>query len=105
MTKQEYIDYHADACERMKAITKAKNDDYTGGSVDPFANFNMVEHFGVATTAAGMFIRMTDKFSRIASFLKQGVLSVKDESIEDTLLDLANYCIIMAAHIKSLKEK
>jgi hypothetical protein len=30
---------------------------------------------------------------------------VKDESVQDTLLDLANYACLMAAYIESQKEK
>jgi hypothetical protein len=47
---------------------------------------------------------MSDKFARITTFVNKGVLKVKDESVEDTLLDLANYCILMAGYIKSKRE-
>lgn len=46
-----------------------------------------------------------DKISRINSFTQQGVCNVKDESIEDTLIDLANYSILMAGYIKSKKQE
>lgn len=103
MNKAEYLAYHEDCCERLKSITKAKNADYTGDSEDPFANFRQVEVVGVCATETGFLTRMFDKFSRIRSFVQKGVLHVKDESIEDTLLDLANYCILMAGYIKSKK--
>lgn len=106
MTKDQYLAYHASMCQRMIETTIAKNADYTGDSADPFNNFTRVElGFGVTTTEIGFFVRLTDKFSRIASFIQKGVLLVKDESIEDTLIDLANYCILFAGYIKSKKEK
>lgn len=105
MNKQEYIAFHAECCEKMKAISLAKNSDYTGDSPDPFSNFQTVEALGICETEIGFLTRMTDKFKRIISFSKLGFLKVKDESIEDTLLDLANYCILFAAFIKSKKEK
>lgn len=105
MTKSEFIEFHKECCDRMVSITKAKNNDYTGSSDDPFSNFKMVQTFGVLSVEAGMFTRMTDKLSRLASFIKKGVLEVKDESIEDTLLDLANYCILTAGYIKSKKQE
>lgn len=87
----------------MVEVTKAKNADYTGGSGDPFANFKQVGNFiqveGV--TEIGFFTRMSDKFSRIGSFITKGVLMVKDESVEDTLIDLANYCILFAGYLRS----
>jgi hypothetical protein len=103
MNKTEYMAYHADCCERMKTITAAKNADYTGEGNDPFANFTRVETLGITDTVRGFLVRMTDKLSRITSFAQKGVLQVKDESIEDTLLDLANYCILLAGFIKSRK--
>jgi hypothetical protein len=44
----------------------------------------------------GCAVRIGDKFSRLMSFLKQEELKVKDESIRDTLIDLANYALICA---------
>lgn len=105
MTREEYLKLHAEYCERMKAISRAKNADYTSGAAidDAFANFRQVEHLGICSAEVGFLARMTDKMSRINSFVKKGVLSVKDESIEDTLLDLANYSMLMAAFIKEKK--
>jgi hypothetical protein len=88
----------------MMAITKAKNADYTGVGDDPFANFSRVESLGITDTVRGFLVRMTDKFSRITSFAQKGVLQVKDESVEDTLFDLANYCLLLAAYIRSRKK-
>ena len=72
----------------MIKITAKKNADYTGATDDPFANFRMVQQFGVMTVEQGFFCRMTDKLSRIASFIQLGVLQVKDESVTDTLVDM-----------------
>jgi hypothetical protein len=105
MTKQEYLAFHEATIKRMLEITKAKNHDYTGASEDPFANFKLVEMAGVCATEQGFLVRMSDKLSRIASFVKQGTLQVKDESVEDTLLDLANYSILMAGYIRSKKQE
>jgi hypothetical protein len=103
MTKPEYFQYHAKCLEKMKAITAAKNADYTGTGTDPFANFSRVEAMGICSTEQGFLTRMLDKVSRIGSFVQKGTLAVKDESVEDTLLDLANYAILMAGYIKSKK--
>lgn len=101
MTKQEYFEFHKACCDKMVEVTRAKNADYTGASDDPFANFARVEVIGVCSTEQGFLTRMFDKFSRITSFVQKGVLQVKDESVTDTLIDLANYCILMAGYIES----
>jgi hypothetical protein len=103
MNKAEYFEFHRQMCERMQAITKAKNEDYTGATDDPFANFSRVESLGVCSTEQGFLTRMTDKLCRLASFAKRGELSVKDESVTDTCLDLANYCVLLAGYLESKK--
>lgn len=101
MNREEYLEFHEHCCSRMFETTKKKNADYTGSSDDPFANFRIVETLGICDPISGFLTRMTDKLSRIASFAKKGRLEVLDESVEDTLLDLANYAILLAGYIKS----
>lgn len=105
MTKEEYLKFHEEFCAEMVRITKAKNHDYTGTNPDPFANFRGVENGGICSTEQGFLVRMHDKMARISSFVQQGVLAVKDESIEDTLKDLANYSALLAGYIKSKKQE
>lgn len=101
MTREEYMQFHRDCCDRMVKITEAKNADYTSGSDDPFFNFTRVEAIGIAETERGFLTRMFDKLARVVTFVNKGVLKVSDESVEDTLLDLANYCILMAGYVRS----
>ena len=101
MTKEQYLSFHEACCKKMVEITKVKNADYTGSTNDPFANFRLCELLDIATTEQGFLTRMTDKLSRINSFRQKGDLQVRDESVEDTLLDLANYCILMAGYLRS----
>ena len=106
MNQKDLLDYFDKVTAEMRATMVKKNSDYTGGDTDPFANFSAVESldFGVSTEQ-GILVRMTDKIRRIASFVKQGTLQVKDESVHDTLLDLANYCILFSAFLLSKKNK
>ena len=103
MTKDELIEFHKNACDKMHETLKRKNADYTGMSTDPFANFTTAEDLGICSTEQGFLVRLTDKFKRIITFVKKGVLLVADETVEDTLFDMANYCIIMAAFVRSKK--
>lgn len=102
MTKLDYLHYHKNMCEKMMAITAAKNADYTGASDDPFSNFREVETLGITSVEIGFLTRMSDKWSRIRSLVKsKGVRQVLDESLEDTIIDLANYLILFAGYLKS----
>ena len=101
MTREEYLRFHRECCDKMHALTQAKNSDYCGANPSPFANFAESEVYAGVQTERGFLVRMGDKISRIRSFVDKGVLLVKDESVEDTLLDLANYCILLAGFIRS----
>jgi hypothetical protein len=84
---------------KMMDTARRKNHDYAGGSSDPFANFTGVEADGTCSTEVGFLVRMRDKYMRIANFVKSGTLMVKDESVDDTLEDLATYSLLMCAYI------
>lgn len=103
MTKPGYFVFAEQFFGKCLEISKAKNADYTGGAADPFANFKAVEILGI-TTEQGFLTRMMDKMKRIASFAEKGELQVKDESVTDTLRDLANYACLLAGYIESKKE-
>ena len=86
MTETEYsnkVRHHASICEDLNEIYARKNHDYG-------------DSFGKGYTEYGMVmavIRLEDKLNRLKSLIKAESL-VKDESIEDTLMDLANYAIM-----------
>ena len=64
---------------------KKKNSDYGNSVGDTYEKFGDIS----------FLTRITDKYNRILSLSsKGGVEEVKDESIEDTILDLANYCLL-----------
>lgn len=105
MNKQEFFKFHINFTRQMLEISQKKNADYTGEDSCPFANFTAVERNGIATTEQGFLTRMMDKMQRINSYAQQGKLEVADEKVEDTLQDLANYCILMSAYIRSKHDK
>jgi len=82
-----------------------KNHDYTNGQSakgSAYANFVQAEALGLCSTEVGMVVRMSDKLIRIAT-LVQKVGQVKDESIEDTLLDIINYSVLLAGYLAEKK--
>lgn len=104
MTKPEYFDFAADFFSSCLETSRKKNADYTGGASDPFSNFKSVEVLGISTEV-GFLTRMMDKMKRISSFVENGTLQVNDESVTDTLKDLANYSALLAGYIESKKAK
>jgi len=101
MTRDELFKLHEQMCKSSLELMKKKNADYAGGDADPFANFRRAEALGVCSTEQAFLVRMTDKMSRLASFSTKGKLSVEDETVYDTLEDLINYSVLLAAYLKS----
>lgn len=77
----------------------AKNSDYGGSNKDPFANFQNSTIVNVPIEK-GIMVRMMDKVSRITTLLDKEA-KVKDESIQDTLMDLINYTAILKSYLKN----
>jgi hypothetical protein len=79
--------------DELWALHSAKDSDYAGQ--EPLSNFRVSEQFGVPAWK-GASIRMADKWSRFVSLMgKDGRHDVGDETIEDTLKDLAVYAVIV----------
>lgn len=75
---------------KMVETRRSKGHDY-GDDNDTFSNITAAEEFGVPAWR-GAAIRLNDKVSRVKSMSRKGVL--KNESIEDSFLDIAVYAII-----------
>ena len=50
-------------------------------------------------------IRLGDKLNRLESFAQNKDMQVNDESVEDTLCDMANYAIMTLIEIKRAKKE
>jgi pimeloyl-CoA synthetase len=101
MTDEELFEYHSKMCGRALDICRRKNHDYaTGSGAGPFANFSRVEGMGVTSTEQGFMVRIVDKLSRLSTYAKSGRLQVSDEGVQDTLLDLLNYTVLLSAYIQ-----
>ena len=83
-----------------------KNRDYAGNhGSEPFANFTRCEAMGICDTEQGFMVRITDKMSRLSSFLDSGKMHVEDESFHDTVIDVINYMVLLAAYTKDKDSK
>jgi len=77
----------------MQAMHDRKSQDY-GVQADPFANVRASEDFGIPGWL-GTVVRLNDKITRIKSFAKNG--SLANESLRDSLIDIAVYAAIAVA--------
>lgn len=95
----KYQDVHKELLE----IFERKNAAYNGDSEDQFGNFKNVGNWFGIDPIQGIFVRISDKISRMQNIVKNPTLS-GDESLQDTMMDLANYLIIAIAMMRKIKE-
>ncbi|WP_277264786.1 DUF1599 domain-containing protein [Prevotella corporis] len=81
----------AELTKQMFETFKKKNADYGDSTSQTFKEFGLTSYA----------IRLNDKLNRIKSFCKKGELEVNDESVIDTLKDMANYCLLAIIDIKN----
>ncbi len=79
-----------DILKELGELHDQKQADY-GTDEDPFANIRASEEWGVPAWL-GALIRGNDKMSRLKTFARKR--SLKNESVEDSMRDLAVYSII-----------
>lgn len=80
------IEMHKDICVELNNTYAKKNKDYGNSFGETFNKLGIIS----AVT------RITDKYNRLVSLctLPDEERMVRDETISDTLLDMANYCIM-----------
>lgn len=80
------IKMHENLCKKLNEIYAKKNHDYGDSFGETFNKLGIVS----------AITRISDKYNRLVSLsmLPEEERKVKDESITDTLLDMANYCIM-----------
>jgi len=83
---------HKNICNYLTETYESKNKDYG----DSFSK--QFQEYGLISSA----IRLEDKLSRFKNLIKNEA-QVKDESIEDTLLDMANYAILTVMELRDGK--
>ena len=78
------LERHKMICDEINELYRKKNKDYG----DSFHQTFLEE--GMAMSR----IRLSDKLSRFKQLSRKGKAEISDESIRDTLIDLANYAIM-----------
>lgn len=80
---------HMGICSELNTLYEKKNNDYGDSFSSTF------KEFGFTMSA----IRLQDKLERFKRLSKGNKANVEDESIRDTLIDLANYAIMTVMEI------
>lgn len=93
---QNKYDKHMKICKHFNETYRNKNSDYG-------------DSFGKVWKSVGIisaYTRLADKFYRFESLVlnPNNGIKIKSENIKDTLLDMANYCIMTAMEIENDEE-
>lgn len=92
MTKYDKL---KESTNQLLKIYMDKNADYG----DSFSK--SYKEFGIIAPV----VRMNDKMERVKQLSKSGDRKVKDESLKDSLIDLANYALMTVIEIEGDSEK
>jgi hypothetical protein len=85
--------------QELADMHENKSHDYSSTGTGPFDNFMSSQDFNVSPIL-GVLIRAGDKWARIKSMIKTGINMVREESLIDTLKDMASYCLIVVILIE-----
>lgn len=97
MNRETLLDIASNTMSKARQIMLTKNADYTGPSADALFNIRRGGPHGVA-------VRLDDKVSRLMSLTALNA-TPNHESVDDTLLDIINYAILMRALLHDEKVK
>ena len=84
MDKQVPLQLHKKICNDLNSLFERKNHDYG----DSFHQTFVEEGWAMVR------IRLSDKLNRVKALTRGDSQQVQDESLRDTLMDLANYAIL-----------
>lgn len=90
-TKNPFKKYTDHLAETLQSKNVAYGDSFT----------KSVEDYGLKVIG----IRLSDKYNRIKHLVNAGELKENDESLEDTLLDMAGYSILSLKYLNEHKEE
>lgn len=95
MSSEDKVKMFQDIVDEMTNIYVDKNHDYGDSVHDTYERYGMTS----------FLVRMEDKINRIKTLTEGEAIKVKDEKIEDTLKDLANYAILAIMEMRREKMK
>lgn len=98
VSKRVAIPFEIDKCVRHEAVCTLLNDIYQQKNAAYGDSFgNTYRELGIISAVT----RISDKFNRLKTLVRNSDMPTGDESIGDTLLDMANYCIMTYMEMES----
>jgi hypothetical protein len=85
------IKRHAELCQKLQEVYEQKNNAYGDSFGKSFADW------GISAAC----VRMGDKWNRIVNLAKHPDINHGDEAITDSLVDLANYCLMTVMELEN----
>ena len=85
-----YKNEHSCVCHELQVVFNQKNEGYGDSFSRTFNRWGLIS----------AVVRITDKFNRLESLTERNGLF---EDIEDTLMDMANYCIMTIAQLRMMR--
>ena len=80
----DLVERHLILCNQLNSIYEQKNNAYGNSFGETF------EKLGIISAIT----RISDKYNRLVNLATHPEINKGDEAIEDTLLDMANYCLM-----------
>ena len=90
---RDLIKEHLQVCDLLNTIYQQKNKAYGNSFGDTYKDLGSIS----AVT------RISDKFNRLKTLARNQDIDCNDESINDTLLDMANYCVMTYMELENEK--
>lgn len=108
ISKESLIAMRKRLNEKADSLLLAKGNDYNAqqqDAGDTLFNLRICAILGIVPSPVdGILVRMSDKLARLVSLTRPTtVQKVKDESLEDTIVDLRNYADYLLAMVKESK--
>lgn len=88
------IKQHKKMCEKLNEIYHQKNTAYGDSFGETYSKL------GIISAAT----RISDKYNRFINLATHTNIDIGDESIKDTLIDMANYCLMTVMELENNHE-
>jgi len=102
MTKQDQELHFEEITQQMKSILLSKGNDYA--NTDRLSNFKLAGKISGLTAELNCLSLIATKVARLGVLLNS-TSKPNNESIQDSLLDLANYTILLTMLLKDKESK
>ena len=95
MTREQKVARHLEITKILNQLYDSKGHDYGDSFGETYQKLGIIS----------ALTRISDKYNRLISLSTkpEEERRIKDESIQDTLLDLSNYCIMTVIEMESEK--